>query len=73
MNYEDWRDNFSTLFVNIDFPEDWTGIRFASEWTKSNSGGLPTSLAPDQLARYANNPQFLLTPEKDCECVISLA
>jgi len=41
IGYEDWKDNFSTLFINIDFPEDWTGVRFKSAWTKSNSGGLP--------------------------------
>jgi len=41
MHYDDWRDNFSTLFLNIDFPEDWTGVRFKSKWTKSNAGGLP--------------------------------
>ena len=41
MSYEDWRDNFSTLFLNNDFPEDWTGVRFKSAWTKSNSGGIP--------------------------------
>lgn len=34
MHYSDWKDNFSTLFLNIDFPEDWTGVRFRSEWTK---------------------------------------
>ena len=33
MHYSDWKDNFSTLFLNIDFPEDWTGVRFRSEWT----------------------------------------
>ena len=41
MHYNDWKDQFSTLFLNIDFPEDWTGVRFKSAWTKSNSGGLP--------------------------------
>jgi hypothetical protein len=41
MSYEDWRDNFSTLFINVDFPEDWTGVRFKSAWTLNNSGGLP--------------------------------
>jgi hypothetical protein len=28
MTYEDWRDNFSTVFINVDFPEAWTGVRF---------------------------------------------
>ena len=41
IDYENWRENFSTLFLNVDFPEDWTGLRFRSAWTKSNSGGIP--------------------------------
>jgi hypothetical protein len=48
MNYNDWRDNFSTLFLNVDFPEDWTGVRFKSKWTKSNAGGLPNKYVPDE-------------------------
>ena len=47
MNYNDWRDNFSTLFLNVDFPEDWTGVRFKSKWTKSNAGGLPATYCED--------------------------
>jgi hypothetical protein len=56
MHYDDWRDNFSTLFVNIDFPDKWTGVRFSSKWTKSNSGGLPSKYEEAQLKRFAKNP-----------------
>jgi len=49
MCYDDWKDNFSTLFLNNDFPEDWTGVRFQSAWTPSNSGGLPQTHTKDQL------------------------
>jgi len=56
MHFSDWKENFSTLFLNIDFPEDWTGVRFRSEWTTSNSGGLPNSYTKDVLERYAKNP-----------------
>jgi len=41
MHYDDWKDSFSSLFLNNDFPEDWTGVRFKSAWTPTNSGGLP--------------------------------
>lgn len=47
MLFEDWRDNFSTLFLNLDFPEDWTGVRFKSKWTKSNAAGLPANYTMD--------------------------
>jgi len=72
IHYEDWRDNFSTLFLNIDFPEDWTGVRFASKWTKSNSGGLPNGLNREAIERYGRNPQFLIKPSYDTEIMISL-
>lgn len=42
MNYDDFKNQFDTLFININFPDSWTGIRFKSKWTHSNSGGLPT-------------------------------
>ena len=41
MSFEDWRDHFSTLFLNNDFPDHWTGVRFKSAWSKTNSGGIP--------------------------------
>lgn len=72
MHYDDWKDNFSTLFLNIDFPEDWTGVRFRSKWTKSNSGGLPHKYVQDELERFATNPQFLIHPAYDTEVMFSL-
>lgn len=56
MDYNDWKDNFSTLFVNVDFPEKWTGVRFTSKWTKSNAGGLPAKYNKEECERYATNP-----------------
>jgi len=53
MSYEDWRDMFSTLFLNNDFPEDWTGVRFKSAWTRTNSGGIPSAYQTQFLQRYA--------------------
>lgn len=56
IHYDDWKDNFTALYVNIDFPEDWTGVRFKSKWTKSNAGGLPKKYEQSHLERYAKNP-----------------
>jgi len=72
MHYDDWKDIFSTLFINNDFPEDWSGIRFKSAWTSSNAAGLPTTYTKDALSRYAENPQFLFKSKEDCEVVASL-
>jgi hypothetical protein len=56
IHYTDWKENFSTLFLNLDFPEDWTGVRFKSAWTIENSQGLPTNYTSEFLERYAKNP-----------------
>ena len=72
MIYEEWRDNFSTLFLNLDFSEDWTGVRFKSKWTKSNSAGLPTAYTPEKLQNYARNPQFFIRPAYDTEIMFSM-
>lgn len=56
MHYDDWKDMYSTLFVNIDFPEDCTGVRWKSKWTKVNSGGLPHNYTDKVRERYARNP-----------------
>jgi len=73
MHFSDWKENFSTLFLNIDFPEDWTGVRFRSEWTTSNSGGLPNSYTKDVLERYAKNPQFFVRAANDCTLMFSMS
>jgi hypothetical protein len=72
MSFQDWKDNFSTLFLNNDFPEDWTGVRFKSAWTKSNSAGLPKHYIKEEKERYAKNPQFLVAPVNDCEIMFSM-
>jgi hypothetical protein len=72
MHYDDWHDQMSTLFLNCDFPEDWTGVRFQSKWTKSNSGGLPALNQQDVKERYATNPQFLIRPAYDTQVMLSL-
>lgn len=56
MPYSEWKEIFSTLFLNVDFPDQWTGVRFKSAWTAQNSGGLPTKNDKEILRRYAKNP-----------------
>jgi len=53
IHFQEWRDNFSSLFINNDFPEAWTGVRFSSAWTKSASGGLPQRYEEKCLKQYA--------------------
>ena len=73
MDYAEWKDIFSTLFLNVDFPEQWTGVRFKSAWTAENSGGLPTKMTEAIMRRYAKNPQFLVRPKEDCEMMFAMS
>ena len=73
MEYGEWKDIFSTLFLNVDFPDDWTGVRFKSAWTKQNSGGLPTKMTAEMLKRYAKNPQFYVRPTNDCKMMFAIS
>ena len=34
MEYTEWMGIFSNLFLNLDFPDNWTGVRFKSGWTE---------------------------------------
>ena len=73
MEYSEWKDIFSTLFLNVDFPDEWTGVRFKSEWNKGNSGGLPNKMTPQILRRYAKNPQFYVRPRQDCKMMFAMS
>ena len=74
MCFSDWRYYFSNLFACLDFPDDWSGVRFFSEWTIQNSGGLPTRPTTEACREWAKNPQFNveLKPGRSCELFISL-
>jgi len=73
MDFDEWKDIFSNLFLNVDFPDEWTGVRFKSAWTKQNSGGLPNSMKDEVITRYAKNPQFKICPKQDCEVMFAMA
>lgn len=73
MAYDDWKDIFSTLFINLDFPDDWTGVRFDSEWNQYNCPGLPKTNTEEELTRYAQNPQFLIVPKNNTEMMMSMS
>lgn len=41
INYDDWSTIYNKLYVTIDFPASWSGVRFIDRWEEENSGGLP--------------------------------
>lgn len=34
MSYSDWKKYFTNLFACVDFPDEWSGVRFFGSWTK---------------------------------------
>jgi len=48
------------LFCCIDFPDEWSGIRFRDQWTPENSGGTPIKPDPQLMESWAKNPQFVI-------------
>lgn len=73
MNYTSWRDIYNSIFVCLDFPEDWNGLRFEHEWNVKNAGGTPAPMTDDNKRIWAKNPQFLFAPRKNVELFVSLA
>ena len=73
INFKSWRNAFNRIFVVNDFPDDWSAIRFRSEWTKKTSGGLPMNKTKQENLRFAKQPQYQFYCEEDCELFISLS
>jgi len=73
MDYQSFRDVYNRLFVAIDFPEQWSAVRFHSKWTPTTCGGLPLEGTEEAMVRFAMNPQYLFCPINDCELFVSLA
>ena len=72
INYASFRDIYNRIFVVNDFPDDWSAIRFRTEWTPQCSGGLPIEKTVEASRRFAKNPQFLFRSDVDCEMFCSL-
>ena len=58
MEMLDWSEIYHNLFACVDFPDDWSGVRFSSGWTTSNSGGIPKG--PGDFKKWATNPQLIV-------------
>ena len=72
MCYSDWRSLYNNLFTCVDFPDNWSGVRFKSKWTIQNSGGVPNGPSTKQSKKWAKNPQFYLDVGSPTEIFISL-
>lgn len=87
MRFEDWKSNFTTVYVCKIFPSTWAQFSVASEWKGNTNGGPYPGLhdapkggeetkeqnaALDTCDRWFNNPQFRLSVTKKTTVIISL-
>jgi hypothetical protein len=61
------------MYICVDFPESWSAIRFDGAWDKTCSGGLPSPMTPENMKRWALNPQYLFEADEEFELFVSLA
>jgi calpain len=61
MSYDDFSAIFNNMYICIDFPEQWNGIRYKGAWEKDNSGGIPEPIKDEKAKKnWAMNPQFCI-------------
>lgn len=56
MNYQSWREQYTNMFICIDFPDEWSGIRYFAQWDETCTGGLYNPFNDENCTRWANNP-----------------
>ena len=73
MSFKDWRNLYSNIYTCVDFPDNWSGVRFQGEWTKTSSGGVPQTINKADWASWGANPQYVVEARKNCEIFVTLA
>ena len=72
MCFKDWRSIFDNFYACVDLEDNWSGVRFEDEWTKSTSGGVPTAASREAAQRFGKNPQFIINLRRRTELYLSL-
>lgn len=55
MCFKDWRNIYTNLFVCIDFPDEWSGIRVKGQWTSKSYGIVKNTQKSMKLFAEQNN------------------
>lgn len=72
MCFSDFRRIYNKIFVCVNYPPNYVGIRYHASWNELETGGLPINNRPEEIRDFANNPQFYFSREKDGMVHISL-
>ncbi len=64
---------YNNLFLCIDFPDSWSGVRFVGNWTEQSAGGTPITGKKEACDLWALNPQYILDiKDKETNFFVSL-
>ena len=66
MRYEDWYENFTHIFIAVDFPGEWEGKREMGDWDPELGGNRTVKTWP-------SNPKFKLTLTEDSNVYVGLS
>jgi hypothetical protein len=66
------RKIFTKIFICVDFPDSYLGIRFFDAWTKKESGGIPLNSTEKEMRSFAKNPQYYISVKKETNIQITL-
>ena len=66
MRYEDWFENFTHIFIAIDFPDDWDRLRSSGQWDEALGGNR-------KVKTWPSNPKFKLTVNEKSNVFVGLS
>lgn len=73
MNYKSFRSVFDKVFVAINFPDEWSAVRYKAKWTHPEQCVMKTKPKKGVNPNYTYNPQYKIKPEVDIELFVSLS
>eukprot|EP00753_Platysulcus_tardus_P015043 PLAT4738.1.p2 GENE.PLAT4738.1~~PLAT4738.1.p2 ORF type:complete len:574 (-),score=302.24 PLAT4738.1:105-1790(-) len=72
MTFEDFTQQYNTIFVCVDLPDGWETVAYSGEWikgdTRSGAGG-----APNYPKTWAMNPQYGFSVAEETDFLIVLS
>ena len=66
MRYEDWFENFTHIFIAVDFPDNWDRLRANGQWDPALGGNR-------KVKTWPSNPKFKLTVKEKSNVFVGLS
>ena len=72
MCFSDFRKIFNKLYICVNYPPEYIGIRYYGKWTSKETGGLPINNKPSEFQDFYKNPQYYFSMGKGSKVYITL-